>query len=247
MSILERFLRIINHLFGIFYIVNPEENKKADKEKPSTHVPVSTSANDEAKEKRVVHRPPTTSTGFPIIEGATYVSGTPSLESPLNDPRVMWIYEMNKEALKIQMVKYGPDIAGNTAKLLDYRFVDYWKKSLVTTALAAGLDVHSVRLPSPPTSSMVKISGGSDQAYLRRWQASNDDLTSIRKILGLSPNSDSESVKRTLTGATRVDQHYMSPVMLSTETYSNILPTASTYHGAGRTTMIPNINPTANI
>lgn len=126
------------------------------------------------------------------------MSGIPYLKSPLDDPRVTWMYELNKEALKIQLAKYRLNITGNTAKL-HACFVDYWRNPIVTTALAAGLDLHSDRLSSPPTSLMVKTSGESDQAYLRRWQAKNNELTIMREILSLYRNSDAESVKRTLT------------------------------------------------
>lgn len=222
---IQRFLKLLMRLMSMFYVVTPTDDRRqglvsgdstADSPAVTTASnttptrPLATGTIPKSSRSQLMTTTTTastittttlttttTSTTTPIVSSATSALAPPAITRqdahPFIDSRVSWIYDLSKEDLKKEMAKFGIDTNGKTQELRK-RFSTFWKASSgflrpsSLGTLAAAYDQDS----------------DSNAALKVRFNESEEELASIREILGLSPNADGESVRRTLTDLVRI-------------------------------------------
>lgn len=129
-------------------------------------------------------------TGFKAI-----LTSAVSMEdrTPITEPKVGWIYDMNKELLISEMSRYGLSTSGNV-ETLRRRFCDFWQNATSQTPLSE----HTIQ---PVTLSKDEASGWStaNERHGTVLQDLTNESANVREILGLSPNTDTATVRRLLT------------------------------------------------
>lgn len=121
----------------------------------------------------------------------------PRRRTSLTDPRVSWIYDMNKEKLTKEMLRYGLPTFGNV-KALRGRFSEFWRNVAAQLAPPG----FTTGKPMQPNSWLRDEASGhpamESHKFVVLQELTNVSLN-VRKILGLSPNADSTSVPSALT------------------------------------------------
>lgn len=227
---LYRFLRIFFRLLGTFYVMTPEKKSTGATKKTSRLEPPATTTTNVSEpapvsisntavstlaasntstllfgQSQLNTVVPTTtvinvqstiptsiSTGpNSLVTQPTEVFSPTQFPDPL-DSRVSWIYDMNKDQLKREMGKYGLPNEGRVEELRK-RFSKFWKASAgYFKPLEATLSPMSSSFHETPVS--------------RRIQETTEEMESVREILGLSPNADGNTLRRTLTTLVRTSQ-----------------------------------------
>lgn len=129
---------------------------------------------------------------------------TASERTPLTEPLVGWIYDLHKEDLKREMMKYSLPTFGNT-DFLRKQFSKFWQRSAASLQKPSGLPTAPT---GRPESLPVRSIDGPNVINLgtvvntdrvsQSVRELSDELVSVREILGLSPNADSNTVRREL-------------------------------------------------
>lgn len=122
--------------------------------------------------------------------------------TPTDHPTVGWIYDLRKNDLKREMAKYQLPTDGGS-QTLRQRFVNFWRQA------SSPLGDHASQLafnPQRPVSlhiprERIPIIPNPDHSDTvdESIRKLTGELTSIREILQLSPNADTNTVKRALT------------------------------------------------
>lgn len=197
------FLHVWLRFFSMMYIVSPERNKSrrdnaSSRALPATTDPAATIAPTAGPPVVPVTAVTPSSTAAQSVTAAATFSTLPepptSLpRTPLDDPRVGWIYQLRQGELRNEMQKYGLETEG-TIDELRKTFVSFWRQPFGIIPPSAPYSQPPQTLNIDPALRVPEFSG------LDRLDVANDvdERFSIREILGLSPNADSGSVKRIL-------------------------------------------------
>lgn len=129
-----------------------------------------------------------------LVTGLETSSVVKKVKSPLIDPKTSWIYVMNKDALIAKMSKHGLLTTGNV-DMRRRRLTNYWR----TAATQLPHPDFTTRLTARPDSLTSDGASGWPEAgeqHIVVYQHLANESANIRKILGLSPNADSTTVRR---------------------------------------------------
>lgn len=160
----------------------------------------------------------TTTSSVTTASGLNTAPSDPVLKSPFDDPRIGWIHELTKDNLVGEMSRYGLDTTGNVATLRK-RFAAFWKSPLGGVDLNASGQTAGARYRNEATTSE-NYRGALEHSFVPSGapvmkspatQPLLDEYSSVREMLGLSPNADSTTVKRTLAAMISVSRSQEVP------------------------------------
>lgn len=169
-----------------------------DRKEPDSGVAVTTKENVTPVVSTVSYTTTSTTTVESLLGAAGFkaiLTSAVSMKdrSPITEPKVGWIYDMNKESLISEMSRYGLSTSGNV-ETLRRRFCDFWRNA---TSQVSPFE-HTIQ---PVTLSMDDASGWStaNERHGTVLQDLTNESANVREILGLSPNTDTATVRRLLT------------------------------------------------
>lgn len=210
MGLWRLFLSIIYGLLRGFYVVSPKKGK-GDRAKKGDEVEETMTPTNESVP------------GITLLPGLnSRRSSVTSERSPLEDPRVSWIYELNKEQILNEMKRYRLNTEGSMAELRK-TFIEYWKNPFGEVPKTTLPREGATKVLEIPTSVLTpdRVAGAQetsigDQTHLEGGflQMVKNERDSIREMLGLSPNADSLEIRRvlsTLVGPSQLRQRHASP------------------------------------
>lgn len=98
------------------------------------------------------------------------------------------------------MAKFGLDTFGSS-RILKQRFVDFWRNS--ASLLAKPALTGAIKKPVAQTTTACPVGDESDWKVSQSVQMLTHERDSVREILGLSPDADTNAVKRVLASLAR--------------------------------------------